>query len=128
MLAKGFSKPVRNYKVVERIDDMVGQGKVIREEQDGLKSSSTCKSWTERARSRLWRTSSRASGNEWKSGPQRRRNTVIVQQIIIAAQRMLRALLPSPLFAKLSESPFHNPVPGKAAWLLVSDRSRNRTP
>ena len=37
MLAKGFSKPVRNYKVVERIDDMVGQGKVIREEQDGLR-------------------------------------------------------------------------------------------
>jgi adenylate cyclase len=35
--AKGIAKPVRNYKVLERIDDMVGQGKVIREEQEGLR-------------------------------------------------------------------------------------------
>ncbi|MFI5015983.1 MAG: adenylate/guanylate cyclase domain-containing protein, partial [Hyphomicrobiales bacterium] len=35
--AKGIAKPVRNYKVLERIDDVVGQGKVIREEQDGLR-------------------------------------------------------------------------------------------
>ena len=35
--AKGIAKPVRNYKVVDRIDDMVGQGKAIREEQDGLR-------------------------------------------------------------------------------------------
>ena len=35
--AKGIAKPVRNYKVIERIDDMVEQGKAIREEQDGLK-------------------------------------------------------------------------------------------
>ncbi len=35
--AKGFAKPVRNYKVLERIDDMVEHGKAIREEQDGLR-------------------------------------------------------------------------------------------
>jgi adenylate cyclase len=35
--AKGIAKPVRNYKILERIDDMVGQGKVIREEQEGLR-------------------------------------------------------------------------------------------
>jgi adenylate cyclase len=35
--AKGFAKPVRNYKVLERIDDMVEHGKTIREEQDGLR-------------------------------------------------------------------------------------------
>jgi PAS domain S-box-containing protein len=35
--AKGIAKPVRNYKVVDHIDDMIGQGKVMREEQDGLK-------------------------------------------------------------------------------------------
>ena len=35
--AKGIAKPVRNYKILERIDDMVGQGKAIREEQDGLR-------------------------------------------------------------------------------------------
>jgi PAS domain S-box-containing protein len=35
--AKGIAKPVRNYRVLERIDDMVEHGKVIREEQDGLK-------------------------------------------------------------------------------------------
>ena len=35
--AKGIAKPVRNYEVLERIDDMVGQGMAIREEQDGLK-------------------------------------------------------------------------------------------
>jgi class 3 adenylate cyclase len=35
--AKGIAKPVRNYKVLERVDDMVGQGKVIREEQEGLR-------------------------------------------------------------------------------------------
>ncbi len=35
--AKGIARPVRNYKVLERIDDMVEQGKAIREEQDGLR-------------------------------------------------------------------------------------------
>ncbi len=35
--AKGIAKPVRNYKVIERIDDMVEQGRAIREVQDGLK-------------------------------------------------------------------------------------------
>jgi PAS domain S-box-containing protein len=35
--AKGIAKPVRNYKVVDRIDDLVGQGKAIREEQDGMR-------------------------------------------------------------------------------------------
>jgi class 3 adenylate cyclase len=35
--AKGIAKPVRNYKVVDHIDTMVGQGKAIREEQDGLR-------------------------------------------------------------------------------------------
>ena len=35
--AKGFAKPVRNYRVLERIDDMVEHGKAIREEQEGLR-------------------------------------------------------------------------------------------
>jgi PAS domain S-box-containing protein len=35
--AKGIAKPVRNYKVLDRVDDMVVQGRAIREEQDGLK-------------------------------------------------------------------------------------------
>jgi adenylate cyclase len=35
--AKGIAKPVRNYRVLERIDDMVEHGKAIREEQDGLR-------------------------------------------------------------------------------------------
>lgn len=35
--AKGIAKPVRNYRVLERIDDMVQHGNAIREEQDGLK-------------------------------------------------------------------------------------------
>ena len=35
--AKGIAKPVRNYKVLSRLDDMVEQGRAIREEQDGLK-------------------------------------------------------------------------------------------
>jgi len=35
--AKGISKPVRNYRVLERIDDMVDHGRAIREERDGLK-------------------------------------------------------------------------------------------
>jgi PAS domain S-box-containing protein len=35
--AKGIAKPVRNYKVLDRIEDMVGEGKAIREEQDGMK-------------------------------------------------------------------------------------------
>jgi PAS domain S-box-containing protein len=35
--AKGIAKPVRNYRVLGRIDDMVAQGQVMREEQDGLK-------------------------------------------------------------------------------------------
>lgn len=35
--AKGIAKPVRNYKVLDRIDDMVVQGRAIREEQNGMK-------------------------------------------------------------------------------------------
>ncbi|MGF1609968.1 MAG: PAS domain-containing protein [Kiloniellales bacterium] len=35
--AKGIAKPVRNYKILDRIDDLVEQGKAIREEQDGLR-------------------------------------------------------------------------------------------
>ena len=37
MDAKGIAKPVRNYKVVERFDDMIEKGTVIREEQAGLR-------------------------------------------------------------------------------------------
>ncbi|HWK64214.1 MAG TPA: PAS domain-containing protein [Rhizobiaceae bacterium] len=35
--AKGIGKPVRNYKVLDRIDDMVVEGRAIREEQAGLR-------------------------------------------------------------------------------------------
>jgi PAS domain S-box-containing protein len=35
--AKGFAKPVRNYKVLDQFDKLVGQRTVIREEQDGLR-------------------------------------------------------------------------------------------
>ena len=35
--AKGFAKPVRNYKVLDQFDELIGQGRVIREEQDGLR-------------------------------------------------------------------------------------------
>ncbi|MGA7739181.1 MAG: PAS domain-containing protein [Pseudolabrys sp.] len=35
--AKGIAKPVRNYKVINCVDDLVEQGKAIREERDGLK-------------------------------------------------------------------------------------------
>ena len=59
--AKGIAKPVRNYRVLERIDDMVQRGKAIREEQDGLKSFSTCRSLTKQAPSGRWKASSRAS-------------------------------------------------------------------
>ena len=35
--AKGIAKPVRNYRVLARTDDMIRQGQAIREEQAGLK-------------------------------------------------------------------------------------------
>jgi len=35
--AKGFAKPVRNYKVLEQFDKLVGPSRVIREEHDGLR-------------------------------------------------------------------------------------------
>ena len=35
--AKGFSKPIRNYKVLDQFDQLTDQGKIIREEQDGLR-------------------------------------------------------------------------------------------
>jgi PAS domain S-box-containing protein len=35
--AKGFAKPVRNYKVLDKFNQLTDQGKVIREEQDGLR-------------------------------------------------------------------------------------------
>ncbi len=35
--AKGFAKPVRNYKVLDQLDKLMDQRRVIREEQDGLR-------------------------------------------------------------------------------------------
>ena len=35
--AKGFSKPVRNYKVIGGSDRLASEQRIIREEQDGLK-------------------------------------------------------------------------------------------
>ena len=35
--AKGIAKPVRNYKVIDHVEDAIGQGKAIREEQDGMR-------------------------------------------------------------------------------------------
>ena len=35
--AKGFAKPVRNYKVLAQFDQLADQRRVIREEQDGLR-------------------------------------------------------------------------------------------
>jgi hypothetical protein len=37
MQAKGLSKPVRNYKVLDRFDGLSSRRNVIREEQDGLR-------------------------------------------------------------------------------------------
>jgi adenylate cyclase len=34
---KGIAKPVRNYRVIDRIEEAVAQGRAIREEQNGLK-------------------------------------------------------------------------------------------
>ena len=34
---QGFAKPVRNYKVLDKFNQLTDQGKVIREEQDGLR-------------------------------------------------------------------------------------------
>jgi hypothetical protein len=35
--AKGFSKPVRNYKVLDHYNQLIGQSHVILEEKDGLR-------------------------------------------------------------------------------------------
>jgi PAS domain S-box-containing protein len=35
--AKGFAKPVRNYKVLDHVEKLVGEGRAIREEQAGLR-------------------------------------------------------------------------------------------
>jgi class 3 adenylate cyclase len=35
--AKGFAKPVRNYKVVDQFDRLMGPSSIIREEQEGLR-------------------------------------------------------------------------------------------
>ena len=37
MHAKGFAKPVRNYRVLDKLEKSADQGRVIREEQDGLR-------------------------------------------------------------------------------------------
>jgi adenylate cyclase len=34
---KGFTKPIRNYRVLGLYDDLVGEGRVIREEEEGLR-------------------------------------------------------------------------------------------
>jgi adenylate cyclase len=35
--AKGFAKPVRNYKVIAQFDELAGRSSIIREEHDGLR-------------------------------------------------------------------------------------------
>jgi class 3 adenylate cyclase len=35
--AKGFARPIRNYKVIDQFDALVDEGKAFREEQDGLR-------------------------------------------------------------------------------------------
>ena len=35
--AKGFAKPVRNYKVLDQFDELPGRSRIIREEYDGLR-------------------------------------------------------------------------------------------
>jgi adenylate cyclase len=35
--AKGFAKPVRNYKILDQLDRLPERRKVIREEQDGFR-------------------------------------------------------------------------------------------
>jgi adenylate cyclase len=35
--AKGIARPVRNYRVLDRVEDAVAQGRAIHEEQDGVK-------------------------------------------------------------------------------------------
>jgi hypothetical protein len=35
--AKGIARAVRNYKIIDRIDDLVQQGRVIREDQHGVR-------------------------------------------------------------------------------------------
>ena len=37
MQVKGFAKPVRNYGILDRVDEMVERGKAIREERDGVR-------------------------------------------------------------------------------------------
>jgi hypothetical protein len=37
MTVKGFVRPVRTYRVVGLYDDLVEQGRVIQEEQDGVR-------------------------------------------------------------------------------------------
>ena len=34
---KGFAKPVRNYRVLDQLDRRPGQGRMIQEEQDGMR-------------------------------------------------------------------------------------------
>ena len=34
---RGFADPIRNYKIVGLYDDLVEQGRVLREERDGLR-------------------------------------------------------------------------------------------
>ena len=35
--AKGFAKPVRNYRVLDHYDQRIGPSQIIREEKDGLR-------------------------------------------------------------------------------------------
>ena len=37
MHAKGFAKPVRNYRMLDHVEKSAAQPRVIREEQDGLR-------------------------------------------------------------------------------------------
>jgi hypothetical protein len=37
MQAKGFVKPIRNYKVLDQFDELVCLTRIIREERDGMR-------------------------------------------------------------------------------------------
>ena len=68
---KGFAEPVRCYKVLGLYDDLAEEGSVIREELDGSRSCSICKSKTGLPPLPLWRRLSRGSKRQAAAQPER---------------------------------------------------------
>lgn len=52
LTVKGFAKPIRTFRIIDRYDDLAAQGRILRRDQDGLTLIVDRKKLTKRAKAK----------------------------------------------------------------------------